>query len=254
MIRYMNTFSSLICLVLILFYSSCTNECKDIPCLNGGFCDQGICDCPPGYLGQSCEHFNPDQLQLLLDNGHSPFELIEGNIPMEDLIGKIYMNGLIFYLDVENESGLVAALEDYGSDVPWGCHLVEIPGLPFIQSVVSTEIGTRIGDSKPNTDAILAACSDTTSAAYLVRSFGPEWNLPSLNELQLMYLELANTDNVPGNTGIGDPGNIGNFKSEYYWSSTHQSYVNAYGVRMQNGTPVLPPKTNLYNVRAVKSF
>lgn len=40
---------------LIVFYlCSCNSKCEDIICLNGGVCNDGVCDCPPGFTGPLC--------------------------------------------------------------------------------------------------------------------------------------------------------------------------------------------------------
>lgn len=36
-------------------YSSCTDACKDVACLNGGACQDGKCVCPAGFMGNNCE-------------------------------------------------------------------------------------------------------------------------------------------------------------------------------------------------------
>ena len=38
-----------------LTFTSCTDECKDVVCENGGICEDGNCDCPNGFSGVSCE-------------------------------------------------------------------------------------------------------------------------------------------------------------------------------------------------------
>ena len=40
-----------------LTFTSCTDECKDVVCENGGTCDEetGACDCPTNFYGESCE-------------------------------------------------------------------------------------------------------------------------------------------------------------------------------------------------------
>jgi hypothetical protein len=40
-----------------LTFTSCTDECKDVVCENGGTCDEetGACDCPANFYGESCE-------------------------------------------------------------------------------------------------------------------------------------------------------------------------------------------------------
>ena len=41
---------------IMFFLNSCTEDpCENVLCLNGGTCDEGICDCPPGFSGDGCE-------------------------------------------------------------------------------------------------------------------------------------------------------------------------------------------------------
>ena len=49
---------TLFCLFCIT-YISCTKtglapKCNGVLCLNGGFCDSGVCKCPKGYEGNNC--------------------------------------------------------------------------------------------------------------------------------------------------------------------------------------------------------
>jgi hypothetical protein len=47
-------------LILTVLLVGCTKEdCDSINCLNGGICNEGICECPEGYTGSRCETFNP---------------------------------------------------------------------------------------------------------------------------------------------------------------------------------------------------
>ena len=39
---------------ILLMFTAC-NECKNVPCLNSGICEDGKCDCPDGYSGEACE-------------------------------------------------------------------------------------------------------------------------------------------------------------------------------------------------------
>jgi hypothetical protein len=47
--------TNLLIVCAVLFFAGCKNECKDTNCLNGGICNDGKCDCPPGSSGSRCE-------------------------------------------------------------------------------------------------------------------------------------------------------------------------------------------------------
>ncbi len=38
----------------LVLFTGCLNPCKKIECQNGGTCDDGVCDCPPGFSGDEC--------------------------------------------------------------------------------------------------------------------------------------------------------------------------------------------------------
>jgi hypothetical protein len=49
-------FSIVLLLVTSFFFQSCTlDPCDAQVCMNGGICEDGDCDCPEGYSGESCE-------------------------------------------------------------------------------------------------------------------------------------------------------------------------------------------------------
>lgn len=41
-------------LAIVTFYTSCTDPCKDVTCLNAGTCVDGTCNCASGYDGDDC--------------------------------------------------------------------------------------------------------------------------------------------------------------------------------------------------------
>lgn len=54
-----NPVSKLIVLIFIalatsMTFSSCKDECKDVDCQNGGYCENGDCICASGYEGDNC--------------------------------------------------------------------------------------------------------------------------------------------------------------------------------------------------------
>lgn len=55
-------YSAIVIIAIGLLLASCQDDedsCEDLTCLNGGACVDGICDCPPGYLGINCQNFEP---------------------------------------------------------------------------------------------------------------------------------------------------------------------------------------------------
>ncbi len=38
----------------MFMFQSCTDDCKDVTCLNGGVCEEGVCECATGYEGEDC--------------------------------------------------------------------------------------------------------------------------------------------------------------------------------------------------------
>lgn len=264
-------------LCLVLSTQSCKDECDDVLCQNGGTCNEGNCDCPdgfsgpnceiedlcfgitcenngtcvdgtcdclPGYTGDNCENFDTTQIQFLLDGGKTPKELFDGGIILDSLYGKIYEEGIIFYLNTDNGTGLVAATSDQSDGAEWGCYETNISGLNNVQSNPSdteTEEGAKIGDGAANTIAILAECTDAGIAAKLCRDLGEDWFLPSRGELNLMYTNLHSKDH-------------GMFTAEFYWSSTEHNDYFAWHQFFAVGGQIIDEKTYNFRVRAARAF
>jgi len=218
--------------------------CANITCQNGGTCLDGICNCPEGYTGINCEKFDPAKVQTLLDNGKTPIELIDGDIPLDSLYGKIYSDGLIFYLDPVDGSGMVAAMEDQSLSAEWGCYEVDISDLNNVlinPTDPETLPGARIGDGMENTNKILSGCSENEFAAKLCRNLGDEWFSPSREELKLMYTNLHQNGH-------------GNFEGSSYWNSTECSFEISWCMDFDNGSQLNAFKNIEKSVRAAKAF
>jgi hypothetical protein len=245
-------------LVLFLFIiatilGSCKNEsvepCDSNSCQNNGVCVDGICVCELGYLGADCSTFDPSYVQRLLDVGVPPIEIFEQDIPLDSLYGKVYLDGFIFYLDTTDGSGLVVATSDQSDAAEWGCYDVDVSGATNVfdfPSEPETEQGARIGDGNVNTDAILAEmCTNSSGtdvyAAKLCRDLGPDWFLPSREELFLIQTNLVMN-------------NLGNFEAKNYWSSTEADSLLAWMTRLVNLNQGFADKELPGHVRAVRSY
>lgn len=192
---------------------------------------------------KSEDQLSSEEIQVLLDNEASPFDLLERNVPVEDLYGKIYLEGFIFYIDEENEVGMVVSMNDL-VESKWGCEW-DVQGLNNVanENQNEEEAGARIGDGNNNTNAILETC--TNGAAVTCKEVGGEWYMPSRGELMMMYTNLQLRD-------------IGNISAEmfqdYYWSSTEHSSNNGWVVEFSTGRTLIEQKMYFHHVRAVRNF
>ena len=132
-------------------------------------------------------------------------------------VGDTYKGGIIFYIFqsgdigyvVGETDGLIAAVEDHSSAIQW------YNGSNVTIGATASAIGTGSG----NTDAIIAAQGDTKTdyTAGVARAYTgggyPDWFLPSIDELSLMY------DNIGQGNSLS-LGNVGGFVDGVYWSST----------------------------------
>ena len=137
--------------------------------------------------------------------------------------------GIVFHVTDGGLHGLEAAAVDQVS-TEWGCYGTTISGAN----------GTAVGTGEQNTADIIAGCSETT-AASVASAYGPDWYLPSKDELNLLYVQK-----------VADI--VGGFASGSYWSSSqygsHHAWVQLFDGGNQEGTF----KDVTYRVRAVRSF
>lgn len=128
---------------------------------------------------------------------------------------------------------LEAAPEDQGTSA-WGCADAQVPGAH----------GDAIGTGRANTAAILAACSGKSAARLAADYDGGgmhDWFLPAKAELSLMYTNLHRA-------GLGD------FRRDYYWSSTEDDLKWAWNQSFKAGDQFCPDKKLKRRVRAVRAF
>jgi len=193
------------------------------------------------------DSFDLNKIQTLLDEGETPLTLYDGGVPLDSIYGKIYKEGIIFYFDPINESGLLVSLNDLSVEANWGCIGDDVDGVNNVNTFPSTiqgeetEDGALIGDGSTNTNEILEACNESNIAASICKDLGPEWFLPSRGEFRLMSINLF-------------PKRIEGFSLEnMYWTSTETDKDTAWRISLDfGGTSVL--KDQKSHVRAIREF
>ena len=157
-------------------------------------------------------------------------------------IGQTYQGGIIFYLDASGCHGLICAANDQSTFLNWdnGSY------------TNTTAFASCVGCGYGNTSMIVY--NQGSSVSYAARlcfelSLGGEsdWYLPSIYELNLMYLNIGNGNAL----GLG---NVGGFANENYWSSTEYNASLAWTKSLSDGSQYSGNKIFSFYVRAVRAF
>lgn len=157
-------------------------------------------------------------------------------------IGEYYQGGVIFWIDDNDEHGLIASLEDQGTNVPWAEN----------SYVLLYAFRDGVFAGKFNTEQIVnkQRGANESYAALLAKNYNGEgyndWYLPSRYELNLLF---KNKDIIGGINISMD--------SNKYWSSTEYPVNPLLGVCVQSfkeNHRFVNLKENLANVRAIRAF
>jgi hypothetical protein len=161
-------------------------------------------------------------------------------------IGDTYGGGIIFYIlqpwnigyVAGQVNGLIAAPTDQSSGAEWGCIFTQIFGAD----------GPAVGNGAQNTIDIELQCPTSGTAADICANLTlggySDWFLPSKEELLQMFLNIGGFSN----------GSSNGFSPTYYWSSTELDLIQAWRQRFIDGAQTVSPKSESYNVRAVRAF
>jgi len=143
--------------------------------------------------------------------------------------------GIIFWVDGSN--CLEVSPSNLSDDSPWS----------NITDALAGASGTAIGTGQANTTAIIGQSGHISSAAKLCDDFVlnnyDDWFLPSINELQNIWVNLHLQS-------------IGNFNNEYYLSSTEASATEARIFKFSGWVGSIPKSGSHvpYQVRAIRAF
>ena len=136
-------------------------------------------------------------------------------------IGDLMDGGIVFWIDpMDPYKGKVCALEDLDPS---------------------------------NWDDAISNCENYTNTDTGTGVYS-DWYLPSKDELNYMWDNLADSDGNGVNTGLADPNNIGNFPNNSYWSSTEYYNRVAWRQYFYFGFQIEGNKYSTYDVRAVRAF
>jgi hypothetical protein len=156
-------------------------------------------------------------------------------------VGESYGGGIVFYVSENGRHGLIASMVDQDPAIQW---------YNGVKRYTNTA-GDGIGAGEMNTALIIALQTNDEPmgnfaaklcADYLVtvggESFG-DWYLPSKYELAILYLQRDL---------------VGNFDSDYYWSSTELSSISAWCQDFSTGVVSNLTKSFPLGTRAIRSF
>ncbi len=165
---------------------------------------------------ESNENLSREKIQEFLDEGMSPKYILDNGASLDEFYGLTYQGGFIFYLDANFGNGMIAAVEDATDRMSWH-------------------------DAKSYCENLSIEGND-------------DWNLPKMEHLTLMWLNLADSDGDGYCYGPNDPFNLGGFESEYYHSSTEQDLEDSRSLDFYDSLESIGPKNWNYYVRAIRSF
>lgn len=159
-------------------------------------------------------------------------------------IGQSYGGGIIFYIDGSGQHGLIAAPVDQSSSADW------LPATTSSGTLVNAS-GFAIGAGAANTTTIINAQGNTPYAATICRLYYngggfTDWHLPSLFELNQLYLQRTAVGGFPDLS----------FGPVYYWSSSEISANQAWVALFdENGTSQQSfSKSSGARIRAIRAF
>lgn len=161
-------------------------------------------------------------------------------------IGDEYQGGIIFYIDKTEEHGLIAAPKDQPDSYIFGC----------LGNTNPIADSSEIGSGNTNTQAIVSYCNDENIAARVCYNLTlngySDWFLPSINELELLYLHRNTV------------GGFDSSEASVYISSTEAQPAPAYYRNWiyEFGNPqsisytrkLVSQKDNKFKVRAIRKF
>ena len=168
-------------------------------------------------------------------------------------VGELAQGGIIFWLDNTKQHGLACSMTDLndGEKIRWYAGtfgLTRATGDGFYAGENNTTIiissSLAIGDDGSPYAAIL--CNELN--VYQGGVLYGDWYLPSGRELR----ELRSNKDIVNQTALTNEGDV--LENDYYWTSTENQSVNAWGYNLGANTGATLTKSSVHYVRAVRAF
>ncbi len=160
-------------------------------------------------------------------------------------IGESYGGGIVFYVYDNGRHGLIAATADQSTGIRWYNGTYRNTGTTgdgVAAGIMNTTliIATQTADDQEGSYAA-KVCADY-SVTGIDNVYYGDWYLPSLMELNLLFLQKDA---------------VGGFTTNFYWSSTEQiapGHYYAWGKDFNGSGMTGANKFLTYNVRAIRAF
>lgn len=156
-------------------------------------------------------------------------------------IGDYYQGGIIFWLDVTGQHGLIAATVDQSTDVQWYNGVWRYTGTTsdgLNGGAMNTAIivASQLVDDQAGSFAALVCADYSITDGNII--YG-DWYLPSKFELNLLYQQKDV---------------VGGFAMDDYWSSSEYQTNSAWYQSFSDGTQAYGGKHWTNSVRAIRAF
>lgn len=150
-------------------------------------------------------------------------------------VGESFGGGIVAYVDASGHHGIIVAPSDQSAGIQWSNGSAK----------VTNASNPVLGSGQANTTAIVNAQGAGSYAAKICDDLAlggySDWYLPSKDELNQVYKNLHLKA-------------LGGFANLQYWSSTEADINLAWNIAFDSGFRTSDPKTNVFHVRAVRSF
>ena len=160
-------------------------------------------------------------------------------------VGELYGGGVVFYVYENGTHGLIASFDDLdgGSGAAWGPNYTDTDSESWWDG--ATNMTTAVANGPAGTDAV-KLCDDYSSDGFT------DWHLPSIGGLKALEDAAYVLFKVLDSDGDAST-NAPDYASRY-WSSTTNGNLDAYAFAFIKTHTEIQTRTNLYKVRAVRSF